>query len=286
MKKFIVAILVVCVVSFVVFRATHIAGSKKSDDNIAIIVLSPHYDDAVLSLGGMLASTSSTSPIVATFFNENGNQEYHTKWDRLSGFSGSVEAVAARGRENTQALSKLGVVGVDFYFNDFQYRSVTQTDKALLIVKLEKAIESLIPEAGVVRVYGPSEFGPRVTHPDHVLLHEAFLAFAKAHADDERLRFYMYEDFPYVLGFNRFAHVEILPYLQSATRTHLIQEEIYFSEANLSLKIDAINTYISQTRAFSALHEDVSIEARNYTKNRCVVGPCEVVYRIRNSLSN
>ena len=59
-----------------------------------LLVLSPHFDDAALSCGALLARTEPLT--VLDVFTRRPEPEQATEWDRRCGFRGSDEAMAAR----------------------------------------------------------------------------------------------------------------------------------------------------------------------------------------------
>ena len=92
----------------------------KLPEDIAII-LSPHFDDAVLSMGGFMAERK-TPLIVVTFFSGKPSETFEGEWDERSGFKNSDEALATRVEENTLALGQVGAYPLNLRYVDFQYR--------------------------------------------------------------------------------------------------------------------------------------------------------------------
>src|SRR5712692_5355525 len=89
------------------------------------LILSPHFDDAVLSLGGLIAKAPDRA-VVVTVFAGVPPEGVAGRWDRLSGFPMAVAAIRARRQENEAALALIGVPqnrirNLDYL--DGQYRS-------------------------------------------------------------------------------------------------------------------------------------------------------------------
>ena len=252
------------------------------------IVLSPHYDDAALSLGGMLDDHTNQKMIV-TFFTSDIRKVRHTEWDRASGFIDSLELVKARKKENVQALMHFKDIHIiDYQYSDFQYDERTATSSQSLKDSITKNILDLIAQhpGDIVNVYGPSYFGAKITHPDHNILHEAFIAATKL-MHDSKVTFYFYEDFPYVDRFNKeFAGLDFGTYLATHDNTELQRQPLFLTERNIETKKAALHDYSSQMRALShGLHSDISQLDSTFNRIRCAndlpqAYGCEVVYKL------
>src|SRR5260370_40449443 len=72
------------------------------------LILSPQFDDAVLSLGGLIAKTPDRA-VVVTVFAGVPSAGVIGRWDRLSGFPTADAAARARGQENEGGRALLGV---------------------------------------------------------------------------------------------------------------------------------------------------------------------------------
>ena len=90
-----------------------------------VIILSPHFDDGVLSLGGLMAKREHEL-LVATFFTQRPTIVLHTEWDRISGFSDSDEAIFARTNENENSLLPFEAIIKNYNYPDLQYRKQNQ----------------------------------------------------------------------------------------------------------------------------------------------------------------
>ncbi len=247
------------------------------------IVLSPHYDDAVLSLGGFIAHNNNKT-IVATFFTQNASTTGETEWDRLSGLASSPESSTIRSRENSQSLMTLWVKGLDYAYIDFQYRQADQATSQLVTIhnSLVSSIEALIQENRLFKlnIFGPAYFGDDITHPDNKLLHQAFMEVAKLYVNDPNITFYIYEDFPYVKLYNQKNKNDLRSFIENTDKVVLVPTPLNISVSDVLLKEQALLDYVSQIRAFNALHKNIADESKQFTLARCATSACEMTYKI------
>lgn len=129
----------------------------------AIVVLSPHSDDGILSLGASMArwARCGSSVVLLTVFALDPGSDAATEgWDRRAGFATEGEAARARREEDRRAAGIVGATPrwLPFGSVDFE-RHGGDEDVA----------------AGVVEATGEAELvlvpGSPLTHPDHALLH-------------------------------------------------------------------------------------------------------------------
>ncbi len=270
---------------------------NKLPQSIAII-LSPHFDDAVLSLGGFMAERK-TPIIVATFFTGKPSEVVRGSWDKLSGFKNSDEALAARSEENVRALGRIGAYPLNLSYLDFQYkRGRLSASGEKIVQSTKKDIETILKElsdSAEISIYGPAEFGPEITHPDHKILHDAFTAVAREKLGQKNLRFFYYEDFPYVARYESSGSTTLKKFLEEVNGG-LALREIFLpiGSSALDAKIKTIGAYSSQDKAFESLGENIGAAARQYARGRCSAltrkpftrpalrggQACEVVYEI------
>ncbi len=153
------------------------------------IILSPHFDDAVLSCWHLLASAAEV--VVVNVFAGEPPAGTLGWWDGLAGATDSVAAVRARVEEDRRALALVGRTAVNLPFLDGQYR---QADRA------PGAIVEALRAVGVVgaRLYAPAGLG--YNHRDHAAVRAAALAL---HAEGAEVE--LYADLPHatVLGWPR-----------------------------------------------------------------------------------
>lgn len=252
------------------------------------IILSPHFDDAALSLGGFMAENKAPV-VVATFFAAEPAEPVTGGWDKISGFKNSREAIAARIKENEEALGKTKALPLNLRYIDFQYRHATSSaSREETILSLEKDLDTMLDafkNSEALSVYGPAEFGPSITHPDHQIVHDAFTATArKNHA--QNIRFFFYEDFPYVAQYQKTDKMSLKEFLEQKNQgLTLITTPLPVSTSSLEKKIASIDAYASQEKAFAELGNNIKAEASDFTRTRCKANypawyACEVVYEI------
>jgi LmbE family N-acetylglucosaminyl deacetylase len=150
------------------------------------VVLSPHFDDAVLSCWHVLASAAEV--LVVNVFGGEPAAGTLGWWDRLAGATDSATAVRTRIEEDRQALALADCTAVSLPFLDSQYR---QRDRAS-----GEIVEALRGVVGAdARLYAPAALGDG--HRDHRAVRAAALAL---HAEGAELE--LYADLPHaaVLG--------------------------------------------------------------------------------------
>jgi LmbE family N-acetylglucosaminyl deacetylase len=88
----------------------------------AVAVLSPHLDDAVLSLGAAIAASSDAEIAIVTVLAGDPDSNLPAgEWDADAGFRTAGEAARARRREDELACSDVGARPVWLPFADEQY---------------------------------------------------------------------------------------------------------------------------------------------------------------------
>jgi hypothetical protein len=147
----------------------------------ATVILSPHFDDAVLSCWHVLASTSDV--LVVNVFAGEPVAGTLGWWDRLAGAADSAVSVRARIEEDRQALALAGRVAVNLPFLDGQYRQADQAPGEIV-----RALRGVLGTGA--RIYAPAGLGDR--HRDHTAVRAAALAL---HAEGAEVA--LYADLPH-----------------------------------------------------------------------------------------
>ncbi len=220
------------------------------------IILSPHYDDAALSCGGLIAQRTAAGDlvVVATVF--GGRPDLAT----LSPFAQSIHArpgaagdlIAQRVAEERQALAILGAQPRSGDYLDCIYRrdepagrwlydseeslfGAVDTADDELIDELAAVLAALAPPAGQCVIYAPLAVG---NHVDHQVVQRAALLL---HDAGYTLRFY--EDYPYVVR-----DPAGLPAAldRVAPRVGWQPQPVLLSCEDLERKIAAVTAYASQ----------------------------------------
>jgi LmbE family N-acetylglucosaminyl deacetylase len=148
-------------------------------------VLSPHLDDAALSLGAAIACWSRSGAdvtVLTVFGGEPDSERPAAPWDVGCGFATAGEAVRARFAEEDRACAILGATSVRLPFWDVQ--NVPDED---LETRDRDAIWAAVAEciASAELVLAP---GHPLTHRDHAWLAQLV---AERMADDPRLAWYV-----------------------------------------------------------------------------------------------
>jgi LmbE family N-acetylglucosaminyl deacetylase len=173
------------------------------------VVLSPHVDDAALSLGGWVAARrgASAAPLVVNVFSV---QSYQTGLrvppDRLDAIAQAEERLAARilgydsrslglvGAQDRRGLSLARTMGwsVADVLADERHRG----DLDQVVGRIAAAIAAAAPDRAIGRLFAPAAIGG---HLDHVIVALAALRLAAEH-DVASDRVILYEDLPYAAG--------------------------------------------------------------------------------------
>lgn len=155
-----------------------------------MIVISPHLDDAVLSLGQTIANLDTVR--ILTLLSGEPPAHLLTSYDQATGFGSSREAVTARRKENATAAAVLGFKMRSGPFLDQQYGDPAPIEDMASWV--ERQIEQEQPTA----VFAPVG----IAHEDHERV-----------ADAARIAWmltgvgalYLYEELPYRVQFPEIA---------------------------------------------------------------------------------
>lgn len=150
-----------------------------------LMVVSPHYDDAVFSCGRLLAAVpGSTVVTVCTALPHE--EDLLTDWDSRCGFVSAADAMRARSMENLNALAILRAKGVDLDFLDDQYRPTPRATADLLNDTMLATIAEFQPAS----VFCPLG----LFHADHVFVSDVLMTIGH-HLPG--IRWFAYADIPY-----------------------------------------------------------------------------------------
>ncbi|MEV0537730.1 PIG-L family deacetylase [Kitasatospora sp. NPDC050463] len=86
-----------------------------------VFVISPHYDDGVLSLGGLLAGLGARATLVTVFGGAPAGPREPSAWDLRCGFADPARAARARALEDERACRLLGVARIALPLPDNPY---------------------------------------------------------------------------------------------------------------------------------------------------------------------
>lgn len=148
-------------------------------------VLSPHFDDAVLSCWHLLEGADEVT-VVNAFTGSPPPGAPVAWWDRATGAEDSATRMLERTEEDRAALALVGRNAVNLGLLDAQYATRAEGAADRLAGQLRHLLA-----AGTV-VYAPAGLGG---HPDHVVVRDAALALAR---DGRRVR--LYADLPHAIA--------------------------------------------------------------------------------------
>jgi LmbE family N-acetylglucosaminyl deacetylase len=197
--------------------------------NGALVVISPHLDDAVLSVGQLLGGHPGA--IVITVLAGVPDGDAVTDYDRSCGFASSRQAMHQRRAEDRRAL---GILGAQPYHLDFLSRMYgDRADDEAVVCVLAERISALSPTA----VAGPVG----IFHPDHEWVARLWPQAARRAAPDAQR--YAYEELPYRVKSRRRAAAAVgaLATGHQATATELPMTDV-------GSKAHAMLAYVSQLR--------------------------------------
>jgi LmbE family N-acetylglucosaminyl deacetylase len=150
-------------------------------------VLSPHLDDAALSLGATISAASAAGAevrVITVLAGDPGAADPAGPWDSASGFATAGEAARARREEDRRACELMGASPVWLHFRDHQYPAVAGEDEVWT------AIGEAVGGAETVLVPGAP-----LHHEDHLWLTRGLLE--RGLAEGSRLGLYLEQ--PYAI---------------------------------------------------------------------------------------
>ena len=265
---------------------------KMGTDRVRL-VLSPHLDDAALSVGGLIARSTHTdnSPVIATVFTGMPKTPIATVWDAKSGFNDSTQAMESRVSENEYAANILHSKTLNMGYLDHEYRDgsvATSTLQNQIKSDIIKLIRNYDTSTSTMEVYGPAIFSAKIGHVDHTILHDAYIDAISEYKPRGIVTFFIYEDFPYVKNANvsrvDSAKMDLTKSLKNdAPQFSYSPIYIPLTDETVKAKENAIRSYGSQVKAMGSELVSVSTE---WMKDRCkglfkVPTFCEVVYQVQ-----
>ncbi|MFL6238205.1 MAG: PIG-L deacetylase family protein [Actinomycetes bacterium] len=135
-----------------------------------LVIVSPHFDDAVLSAGQLLAKHHGATVITVMGGQRNaGSYDEVSWWDALGGFQPGDDVVVARRAEDKAALDILGARQRWLDFADHQYDAdgpgKNRPSAESIADALDGELDAIKPTAVMVPM--------GLANPDHVLTHDA-----------------------------------------------------------------------------------------------------------------
>ena len=132
-----------------------------------VVVVSPHLDDAALSLGGLIAAAARRgrhATVLTVLAGDLGSRLPAGGWDRRAGFETEGDAARGRREEDRRACEILGAEPVWLPFPDSQYPRPRQAADVL------EAVRSAVADADAVLLPGYP-----LSHRDHAWVTEVLL---------------------------------------------------------------------------------------------------------------
>lgn len=199
-------------------------------------VLSPHLDDAVLSLGQHLVAqqyTASPERVVTVFAGRPQSSRFLTGYDQSCGFGSSRQAVETRRDEDSKACWTLGVEFVHLSELDNQYR---KTHDPRIVDRIAHQCHRYM--TGLEHVYVPLGIG----HPDHRVLAQAAELAATTLVKRRPVSLLFYEELPYRVLYPEHAAARLAELVAAGWDLSLWPVDL----GSIDLKAEAIACYKSQ----------------------------------------
>ena len=155
-----------------------------------IVVVSPHFDDAVLGAAHVLGTYPGSVVLTVLAGEPPAYPAVPSRWDADGGFGPGDDVVAARRLEDRAAVASLDAVPVWLEFPDHQY--LAKEDRPVP-ADVAPALGRAVDEAGATAVFLPMG----IANPDHVLTHEAGLVARAARGGAGGPAWFCYEDHGY-----------------------------------------------------------------------------------------
>lgn len=161
--------------------ATSTAPSSSDASPWGTVIISPHFDDAVLSLSAVIPRLRGPVAVVTAYGGAPGPEATVSAWDERCGFGTPHEAHQARLVEDAQALGMLGVEQITLPHPDGPYGGADQ------LGHLDQWLRELPEEIEVLAPLG-------TTQAHHSFVREQVL---RTRAEQGRTPPLVYADLPY-----------------------------------------------------------------------------------------
>eukprot|EP00667_Euglena_gracilis_P017348 EG_transcript_18248 len=209
-----------------------------------VLVVSPHLDDAMFSMGGYLHRCSAQKWVVNIFAGAPTTR-MTSWWDKYTGFRHSDESLTARGLEDKRAWLGWNVTVINFDFLDRIYQPNNDLQRAGIRQHLTKVIAALKAQKRPLTVFGPAAQMNASSHHDHIKVHTALLEVA----EEQQVRLLLYTDFPYAKHFMRRYGQRPSQYLAHLYRRPVRESVLHLSPEDMEAKMERSREYQSQVKA-------------------------------------
>jgi LmbE family N-acetylglucosaminyl deacetylase len=149
-----------------------------------ILVISPHFDDAVLSAGQFIADRPDADVVTVFAGLPLTPDNVLTPYDEKCGFESARDAVGERTRENDNALALLNAVPINLDFPDSQYD--TGLANSVHVDHIVEALQNIVDENHYEFIMAPLG----LSHPDHIKVTDAVIRLKT------KCPIYLWEDMP------------------------------------------------------------------------------------------
>lgn len=149
-----------------------------------ILLISPHFDDAVFSAGQFLADRPDADVVTVFAGLPLTPDNVLTPYDEKCGFDSARNAVGTRIRENDQALALLQATPLNLDFPDSQYE--TKLANKVSIEEITRKLQQIVDEKHYEFIMAPLGLG----HPDHLKVTDAIVRVKT------NTPIYLWEDLP------------------------------------------------------------------------------------------
>lgn len=208
-----------------------------------LAVVSPHLDDAVFSVGGLIAAHPG-SVVVTVFAGDAPDGTLRTEWDAACGFAHAAEAMSKRRDEDHRALAVLEAKPHWLPFVDSQYGGETAATPRDLAAALQEALQPLASDTVLLPL--------GLFHADHRRAHDAAID-AVTHLQRPWLA---YEDALY-RGLPGLLQQRLMELAQAGWQATPARFGAPLGDA--AVKARAVARYASQLRAFGPQgHDDLT----------------------------
>jgi len=233
------------------YRST---GKPDWGDGIVLVAVSPHLDDAVLSIAALLSQAAREGAlvkVVTVFAGDPASAERAGTFDAMCGFRTQGEAAGARRAEDREACARIGATPLWLEHADSQY---TQTRDGTLIWE---EVAASCAEADTVLVPGYP-----LAHPDHAYLAELLL---RRGAPAPRLGLYVEQPYALQRSSSTGAPMPVPALLREFISTVPTYESVSAGIRDRVAKWRAVGEYRSQLplhRAIPGVRRTVSLRYR------------------------
>ena len=133
-----------------------------------IVVVSPHFDDAAMGAGHLIASYPDTTVVTVLAGRPPAYPDPPSEWDALGGFVAGDDVVAVRREEDVAAMAVLESDYRWLDFPDHQYLAPADRPTAADVAPV---LAATLDEIDPTSVFFPMGLG----NPDHVMVHDTCL---------------------------------------------------------------------------------------------------------------